>query len=164
MGNRAAADSKFGSDILLLPALEVKLDDLHVNRLQWLKWDVVSRWHGTVLLLFARWNLLKLYYFCLLYVPGAAGSATDKNYFITSLSQESFLYIPSLSSLPSLFPQFSIHSIFFILLPFDLRFLITIPISLSTGFKPLSFFDKAAGDPGKVDFWCLTGIISINPW
>ena len=45
MGNRAAADSKFGSDVLLLPALEVKLDDLHVYRLKGLQGDVVSRWH-----------------------------------------------------------------------------------------------------------------------
>ena len=34
MGNRAAADSKFGSDVLLFPTLEVKLDELHVYRLQ----------------------------------------------------------------------------------------------------------------------------------
>ena len=45
MGYRAAADSKFGSDILLLPALEVKLDDLHVYRLQGLQGDVVGRGH-----------------------------------------------------------------------------------------------------------------------
>ena len=46
MGNRAAADSKFGSDILLLPALEVKLDDLHVNRLQALQRNMICSWHG----------------------------------------------------------------------------------------------------------------------
>ena len=45
VGNRAAADSKFGSDILLLPALEVKLDDLHMYRLKGLQGDVVSRGH-----------------------------------------------------------------------------------------------------------------------
>ena len=45
MGNRAAADSKFGSDVLLFPALEVKLDDLHVYRLQGLQGDVVGRGH-----------------------------------------------------------------------------------------------------------------------
>jgi len=45
MGNRAAADSKFGSDVLLLPTLEVKLDDLHVYRLQGLQGDVVGRGH-----------------------------------------------------------------------------------------------------------------------
>ena len=45
MGNRAAADSKFGSDVLLLPALEIKLDDLHVYRLQGLQGDVVGRGH-----------------------------------------------------------------------------------------------------------------------
>ena len=50
MGNRAAADSKFGSDILLLPALEVKLDDLHMYRLKGLQGDVVSRGHGSILL------------------------------------------------------------------------------------------------------------------
>ena len=45
VGNRAAADSKFGSDVLLLPALEVKLDDLHVYRLQGLQGNVVGRGH-----------------------------------------------------------------------------------------------------------------------
>ena len=45
MRNSTAADSKFGSDILLLPALEVKLDDLHVYRLQGLQGDVVGRGH-----------------------------------------------------------------------------------------------------------------------
>ena len=50
VGNRAAADSKFGSDILLLPALEVKLDDLHMYRLKGLQGDVVSRGHGSILL------------------------------------------------------------------------------------------------------------------
>ena len=45
MRNRAAADSKFGSDVLLLPALEVKLDDLHVYGLQGLQGDVVGRGH-----------------------------------------------------------------------------------------------------------------------
>ena len=50
VGNRAAADSKFGSDILLLPALEVKLDDLHMYRLKGLQRDVVSRGHGSILL------------------------------------------------------------------------------------------------------------------
>ena len=45
MGNRAAADSKFGSDILFLPALKIKLDDLHMYRLKGLQGDVVSRGH-----------------------------------------------------------------------------------------------------------------------
>ena len=54
MGNRAAADSKFGSDVLLLPTLEVKIDDLHVYRLEGLQGDVVSRWHGAVLLSVAQ--------------------------------------------------------------------------------------------------------------
>ena len=45
MRNRAAADSKFGRDVLLLPTLEVKLDDLHVYRLQGLQGDVVGRGH-----------------------------------------------------------------------------------------------------------------------
>ncbi|MCS5651085.1 MAG: hypothetical protein NZ825_00480 [Candidatus Marinimicrobia bacterium] len=49
----AAAYSDFVSNVLLLPALEVKLDDLHVNRLQGLQWNVVSRGHGPVLLLVA---------------------------------------------------------------------------------------------------------------
>ena len=46
----AAAYSDFVSNVLLLPALEVKLNDLHVNRLQGLQWNVVGSGHGPVLL------------------------------------------------------------------------------------------------------------------
>ena len=41
--------TKFGSYVLLLPALQVKPDDLHVNRLQGIQGNVVSRGHGPVL-------------------------------------------------------------------------------------------------------------------
>ena len=50
MRDCAAANSDFGSNVLFLPALKVKLDDLHVNRLQGLQGNVVSRGHGPVLL------------------------------------------------------------------------------------------------------------------
>ena len=50
MGNRAAADSKFGSDVLLLPTLEVKLDDLHVHRSEGLQGNVIGSGHGSMLL------------------------------------------------------------------------------------------------------------------
>ena len=53
VGNRAAADPKFGSDILLLPALEIKLDDLHVHRFHGLQGNVVGRGHGSGLLIIA---------------------------------------------------------------------------------------------------------------
>ena len=46
----AAAYSDFVSNVLLLPALEVKLDDLHVNRLQGIQGNVVGSGHGLVLL------------------------------------------------------------------------------------------------------------------
>ena len=48
------ANAEFGGNVLFLPALEVKLDDLHVNRLQGLQGNVVSRGHGSVLLSVAR--------------------------------------------------------------------------------------------------------------
>ena len=54
MGNRAAADSKFGSDVLFLPVLEVKLNDLKVNRLQGLQGNVIGRGQGSVLLSVAQ--------------------------------------------------------------------------------------------------------------
>ena len=41
--------TKFDSYVLLLPALQVKLDDLHVNRLQGIQGNVVSRGHVHVL-------------------------------------------------------------------------------------------------------------------
>ena len=50
MRDCAAANSDFGSNVLFLPALEVKFVDLHVNRLQGLQGNVVSRGHGPVLL------------------------------------------------------------------------------------------------------------------
>ena len=39
------ANAEFGGNVLFLPALEVKLDDLHVHRLKGLQGNVVSRWH-----------------------------------------------------------------------------------------------------------------------
>ena len=42
MRDRGSADTNFGSNILFLPALEVKLDDLHVYRLQGLQGDVLT--------------------------------------------------------------------------------------------------------------------------
>ena len=84
MGNRAAADSKFGSDILLLPALEVKLDDLHMYRLKGLQWNVIGRGHGSVYLSITLLNYLKLYYFCLFYMAGSAGSVKYE-YFLLML-------------------------------------------------------------------------------
>ena len=39
------ANAEFGGNVLLLPTLEVKIDDFHVYRLQGLQGDVVSRWH-----------------------------------------------------------------------------------------------------------------------
>ena len=50
MRDCAAANTDFVSNVLFLPALYVKLDDLHVNRLQGLQGNVVSRRHGPVLL------------------------------------------------------------------------------------------------------------------
>ena len=51
--NSTGTNAYFGSNVLLLPALEVKLDDLHVNRLQGLQGNVVGRGHGRALLLVA---------------------------------------------------------------------------------------------------------------
>ena len=50
MRDRGSADTNFGSNVLLLPTLEVKLDDLHVHRLDGLQGNVVGRGHGPVLL------------------------------------------------------------------------------------------------------------------
>ena len=50
MRNSTGTNAYFVSNVLLLPALEVKLDDLHVNRLQGLQGNVVGRGHGLVLL------------------------------------------------------------------------------------------------------------------
>ena len=50
MRDCAAANTYFVSNVLFLPAFQVKLDDLHVNRLQGLQGNVVSRGHGPVLL------------------------------------------------------------------------------------------------------------------
>ena len=50
MRDCAAANTYFVSNVLFLPALEVKLNDLHVNRLEGLQGNVVSRGHGPVLL------------------------------------------------------------------------------------------------------------------
>ena len=53
MRDCAAANTYFVSNVLLLPAFQVKLDDLHVNRLQGLQGNVVGRGHGRALLLVA---------------------------------------------------------------------------------------------------------------
>ena len=45
MRDCAATNAEFGCNVLLLPALQVKLDDLHVYRLQGLQGDVVGRGH-----------------------------------------------------------------------------------------------------------------------
>ena len=45
MRDCAAANTYFVSNVLFLPALKVKLDDLHVYRLKGLQGDMVSRWH-----------------------------------------------------------------------------------------------------------------------
>ena len=45
MRDRGSADTNFGSNILFLPALKIKLDDLHMYRLKGLQGDVVSRGH-----------------------------------------------------------------------------------------------------------------------
>ena len=50
MRDSTGTDTNFGSNVLLLPALQVKLDDLYVNRLQGLQGNVVSRGHGSALL------------------------------------------------------------------------------------------------------------------
>ena len=68
------ADTYFVSNVIFLPALYVKLNDLHVHRLQGLQGNVLSRGYGPVLLSVALWNSLKLYYFNLFYIAGAAGS------------------------------------------------------------------------------------------
>ena len=54
MRDCAAANTYFVSNVLFLPALYVKLDDLHVYRLQGLQGNVVGRGHEPALLLFAR--------------------------------------------------------------------------------------------------------------
>ena len=53
MRDCAAANTYFVSNVLFLPALKVKLDDLHVHRLQGLQGNVVGRGHGSVLLIIA---------------------------------------------------------------------------------------------------------------
>jgi len=45
MRDCGATNAEFGSNVLFLPALEVKLDDLHMYRLKGLQGDVVSRGH-----------------------------------------------------------------------------------------------------------------------
>ena len=54
MRDRCSADTKFVSNVLLLPTLEVKLDDLHVYRLQGLQGNVIGRGHLFVLLSVAQ--------------------------------------------------------------------------------------------------------------
>ena len=50
MRDCAAADTDFVSNVLFLPAFQVKLDDLHVNRLQGLQGVMIGCGHGSVLL------------------------------------------------------------------------------------------------------------------
>jgi len=50
----AGTDTNFGRNVLFLPVLEVKLNDLKVNRLQGLQGNVIGRGHGTVLLSVAQ--------------------------------------------------------------------------------------------------------------
>ena len=50
VGNRAAADPNFGGNVLFLPTLEVKIDDLHVHRSERLQGNVIGNGHGSLLL------------------------------------------------------------------------------------------------------------------
>ena len=50
MRDRGCANAEFGCNVLFLPALKIKLDDLHVYRLKGLQGNVVSRGHGPVVL------------------------------------------------------------------------------------------------------------------
>ena len=50
MRDCGTTNADFFSNILFLPTLEVKLDDLHVYRLKGLQGNVVGRGHGSVLL------------------------------------------------------------------------------------------------------------------
>ena len=50
MRDSTGTNTYFGSNVLFLPALEIKLNDLHVNRLQGLQWNVVGSGHGLVLI------------------------------------------------------------------------------------------------------------------
>ena len=44
------ANAKFCCNILFLPALQIKLNDLHVHGLKRFQWYVVGRGHGVVVL------------------------------------------------------------------------------------------------------------------
>ena len=44
------ANAKFCCNVFFLPALQIKLDDLHVHRLKRLQWYVIGRRHGVVVL------------------------------------------------------------------------------------------------------------------
>ena len=90
MRNSGSTNAKFASNVLFLPALYVKLDDLHVYRLQGLQGNVVSRGHWPVLLSVALWNLLKLYYFCLFYMAGSTGSVKFEYLFLCFIGLENF--------------------------------------------------------------------------
>ena len=54
MRDCAAANTYFVSNVLFLPAFQVKLDDLHVNRLQGLQGNMIGRGHEPALLSVAR--------------------------------------------------------------------------------------------------------------
>ena len=116
VGNRAAADSKFGSDILLLPTLEVKLDDLHVYRLKGLQGNVVVRGHGSVYLSITLLNSLKLYYFCLFYIAGSTGSVKLEYLFFCFFGLENFpgFTVPAVPADPFSsvrYPFYSLYSL-----------------------------------------------------
>ena len=50
MRDCAAANTYFVSNVLFLPALQVKLDDLHVHRSEGLQGNVIGSGHGSMLL------------------------------------------------------------------------------------------------------------------
>ena len=120
MRNSTGTNAYFVSNVLLLPTLEVKLYDLHVNRLQGLQGNVVSSRHGLVLLSISWWNSLELYYFYLFYMSGSAGSVKFEN-FLLMLHWPwilSWIYRPCrpyrpffLNSLTTQFSWFSCHLI-----------------------------------------------------
>ena len=83
MWDCGATNADFVSNILFLPALKIKLDDLHMYRLKGLQGNMIGRGHWPVLLSVALWNSLKLYYFCLFYMAGSAGSVKFQYFFYT---------------------------------------------------------------------------------
>ena len=90
MGNSATADANFGSNVLFLPVLEVKLNDLKVNRLKGLQGNVIGRGHGSGYLSITLLNSLKLYYFCLFYIAGSTGSVKLEYLLLCFIGLENF--------------------------------------------------------------------------